>query len=668
MTRAEEHDMLNRHPVNQWAKELLNQISEEDHTDLTCGPTDNELHVLTLMWWGIERHPEWAGKQEYWEGSNYLGLRIFGMTEWRPQDAMAKLLVVPALQDEEAILDVEDFSNYAETPEEGAWMLIDTLMTNNMDMSEFAIEADSSPITALTRRWLRLERNPPQLLTYLQQENMETPQKTLWGGRFSTSLTTETVAFTQSVAADTRLIGYDIWGSQAHAIMLARQGIIAEEDLREILRWLQKAEEDFKNGTLTLDPSKEDVHMNVESYLIENAGREFGGKLHTARSRNDQVLVDARLYIREEILNVQRGLSALCDAFLKIAEEHTESVMPGYTHTQHAQPISLGFWASAYVSMFLRDQKRLQSAYALANTNPLGACALAGTTFPIDRHLTTKLLGFDAPHEHALDVISSRDFIAEILFALSLLMANLSRISEEIVYWTTYEFGMAVLDDAYSFGSSIMPQKKNPDIAELTRGRTGRVYGALFDLLTNLKGLPMGYNRDFQEDKPPLWEAFDIVKACLGVLPELLGTTDFREERMAELANANFATATELANYLVTEHDISFRECHEIVGWLVGELVKQDKTFADWEATQCLLKEKGIEIPIAQLQQILDAALAIRNNRSLGGTSPDEVYRMCEVFEEQLNETALQIYTRQGQIDDAHRETLRTVEEVLKQD
>ena len=494
---------------------------------------------------------------------------------------------------------------------------------------------------------------------------METPQKTLWGGRFSTSLTSETVAFTQSVEADTRLIGYDIWGSQAHAIMLARQGIISDEDLREILRWLQKAEEDFRNGKLTLDANKEDVHMNVESYLIENAGREFGGKLHTARSRNDQVLVDAHLYIREEILNVQRGLAALCDAFLEIAENHFDTVMPGYTHTQHAQPISLGFWATAYVSMFLRDNKRLQAAYALANTNPLGACALAGTTFPIDRHLTTKLLGFDAPHEHALDVISSRDFIAETLFALSLVMANLSRISEEIVYWTTYEFGMAVLDDAHSFGSSIMPQKKNPDIAELTRGRTGRVYGALFDLLTNLKGLPMGYNRDFQEDKPPLWEAFDIVKACLGVLPGLLATTDFREERMAELANANFATATELANYLVTEHGISFRECHEIVGWLVGELVKQDKTFADWEATRGLLKQKDVDISVAQLQQVLDAELAIRNNRSLGGTSPDEVHRMCEAFEEQLNEIALQVYTRQTQIDDAHRETLRTVERIL---
>ena len=226
--------------------------------------------------------------------------------------------------------------------------------------------------------------------------------------------------------------------------------------------------------------------------------------------------------------------------------------------------------------------------------------------------------------------------------------------------------GVAVLNDAYSFGSSIMPQKKNPDIAELTRGRTGRVYGALLDLLTNLKGLPMGYNRDFQEDKPPLWEAFDIVKACLGLLPELLKTTDFKTERMAELANANFATATELANYLVKERQISFRECHEIVGWLVGELVQRGKTFADWELTQKLLKQREVDVPISQLKQVLDAKLAIQNNQSLGGTSPVEVRRMIDNFAEQLNEIAAHIDARQTQIDDAHRETLRIVDEVLR--
>lgn len=655
---------LNQHPLNRRAEEFLNQIEDEQHTDVTHGPIDSNLHVLTLMWWGIETHPEWADDSFVWdESSTYIGLRIHGMGEepWSPHDVMAMLMMSAESHYDERILHVEDLI-YRDTPEDAAFLLIDTLMMNAQALCK---EPDAVATEELTRKWLLTEQNPPQILTYTQQENMQIPQKTLWGGRFSTSLTSETVAFTHSIEADTRLIGYDIWGSQVHAIMLERQGIISDTDLREILHWLRKAEEDFQNGNFTLDPNKEDVHMNVESYLIENIGLEFGGKLHTARSRNDQVLVDARLYIRDEILNVKRGISTLCDAFLNISKEHVDTVMPGYTHTQHAQPISLGFWATAYISMFLRDQKRLHAAYELANKNPLGACALAGTTFPIDRHLTTKLLGFDEPQEHALDVISSRDFIAETLFALSLVMANLSRIGEEIVYWTTYEFGIAELDDAYSSGSSIMPQKKNADIAELTRGRTGRVYGALMDLLTNLKGLPLGYNRDFQEDKPPLWEAFDIVKACLGILPNLLNTTQFKTDRMTELVNANFATATELANYLVKEQQISFRESHEIVGWLVGELIKQEKTFLNWELTQSLLKEKDINLPISELKRILDAELAIKNNQSLGGTSPAEVSRMIDSFEEQLNEIAMHIYTRQTQIEEAHKETQRTVDRVL---
>lgn len=490
-------------------------------------------------------------------------------------------------------------------------------------------------------------------------------EKPLWGGRFNTSFTSDTIAFTHSINADSRLVKYDIWGSKAHAIMLEQQGIISQNDLREILHWLQKAEEDYNNGDFTLDPTKEDIHMNVESYLIDNAGIEFGGKLHTARSRNDQVLVDAHLYIREEILNIKQGITTLCRAFLYIAKEHVNTAMPGYTHTQHAQPISLGFWATAYVSMFLRDQKRLTAAYALANTNPLGACALAGTNFPIDRHLTTKLLGFDQLHEHALDVISSRDFIAEILFVLSIVMANLSRFSEELIYWTTYEFGFAELDDAFSSGSSIMPQKKNADIAELTRGRTGRVYGALFDILTNLKSLPLGYNRDFQEDKPPLWEAFDIVKACITILPEVLRTTTFNTERMSEFANANFATATELANYLVSEHQLNFRASHEIVGWLVSELGQHHKTFSDLELTKKLLKQKKIDIPVSRLKQILDAELALHNNQSIGGTSPSEVSRMINQFEEQIEEIETYIITRQNQIQDAQKATLELADNIV---
>ena len=487
----------------------------------------------------------------------------------------------------------------------------------------------------------------------------------LWDGRFQSGLSTETEDFTQSIEVDSRMVAHDIWGSQAHAIMLARQGIICNDDLRQILRGLCKAEADFRDGKFVLKPEKEDVHMNVEAYVIEGAGSEYGGKLHTARSRNDQVLVDAHLVTRESILKTQQALSLLCRVFLSIAQEHINSVMPGYTHTQHAQPISLGFWATAYVSMFLRDQKRLNAAYELANLNPLGACALAGTSFPIDRHLTTKLLGFDATHAHALDVISSRDFIAETLFALTLLMTTLSRLGEEIVYWTTYEFDIAALDDAYVTGSSIMPQKKNADVAELTRGRTGRVYAALLDVLTNLKGLPMGYNRDLQEDKPPLWTAFDVIQSCLGILPGLLETTTFKTDRMEELANANFATATELANLLVSEHGLPFRKCHEIVGGVVADLAKMGKTFRDWDDTQKQLTARGINLSIPQLQRILDPRLALRYNRSLGGTSPAEVRRMAAEFEAALNGIDNQISARRDGIDTAHQQTLRIIERVL---
>lgn len=406
--------------------------------------------------------------------------------------------------------------------------------------------------------------------------------------------------------------------------------------------------------------------MNVESYLIRQAGREYGGRLHTARSRNDQILADARLYIREQLLHTQAGLSRLCREFLAVAKSHTETVMPGYTHTQHAQPISLAFWASAYVSMFLRDYKRLNAAYEIVNINPLGACALAGTSFSTDRYLTAELLGFDSVHEHALDVISTRDFIAEPLCALALLIANLSRLGEELVYWTSYEFGMAVLDDAYASGSSIMPQKKNPDLAELIRGRTGHIYGALMNHLTNLKGLPTGYNRDLQEDKPPLWDAFDIIQPCLGILPDILITLDFQTDRMEALANANFATATELANHLVRECGLAFRECHEIVGGVVGDLVKIGKTFQDWEATQRLLQQRNVKLSIPQLQTILDPKRALGNYQSLGSTSPDEVKRMTGEFEKKLNDIDVQIETRKAAIEGAHQRTCRIIEQVLE--
>ena len=490
-------------------------------------------------------------------------------------------------------------------------------------------------------------------------------KKKLWSGRFQKDMDQKTQDFTESTETDLRLVEYDIWGSQVHAIMLAKQKIISNTDLKQIILCLDQVDQDFKEGNFRLDPQNEDVHMNVELYLIETAGVEFGGKLHTARSRNDQILTDVRLYLRQQILDIQQQLSDLCRSFLSIADQHYHTVMPGYTHTQHAQPISLGFWATAYVSKFLRDLKRFDSAYTITNQNPLGSAALAGTSFPIDRDLTAKLLGFDTVQEHALDVISSRDFILEILSNLSILMVGLSRFCEEIIYWTSYEFRIAALDDQFASGSSIMPQKKNADLAELTRGRTGRVIGALIDVLTNLKGLPMGYNRDLQEDKPPLWQALDVVKSCLVILPDMLGTTNFNTIRMAQLCDMNFITATELANHLASEHNIPFRQCHEVVGSVVGELSRSGKTFTDWNKTQQLLKTKGIDLKTDQLQQILDPINTLQNNGSVGGTSPKEVKRMSQNFATQLDQIEIQISSRLNHIDHARKKTRQIIDLVL---
>jgi len=489
----------------------------------------------------------------------------------------------------------------------------------------------------------------------------------LWGGRFQSDLTEETEAFTESTEIDKRMILHDIWGSQAHAIMLTKQDIISEDVLFEILKWLEKAHNDFIEGKFELKPELEDVHMNVESYLIEGAGKEYGGKLHTARSRNDQVITDARLYIREQILDTQALLCNLCRCFLQIADDHSDTVMPGYTHTQHAQPITLGFWATAYVSMFLRDLRRLSSAYSCVNTNPLGSCALAGTSFETNRELTTKLLGFDEIHQHSLDAISSRDFITETVSALAILMSNLSKLAEEMVYWSTYEFRMVVIHDSYAFGSSIMPQKKNPGIAELTRARTGKVYGALFELLTNLKGLPMGYNRDLQEDKPPVWKALDITQSCLSVLSGMISTAKFQTDRMAELAGANFSTATELANFLVTQYGIPFRKCHEIVGGLVGDLVEKGLTFNQLDEIQKLLSERDVQINIQTLKEMLDAKSAVTRNKSLGGTSPSEVKRMSGEFLSKLELIENELESKYKKIEDAKRLTESIVKKVLSE-
>ncbi|GIX06580.1 MAG: argininosuccinate lyase [Candidatus Poribacteria bacterium] len=484
-----------------------------------------------------------------------------------------------------------------------------------------------------------------------------------WGQRRVENLV---LRYTESTRADERLVPYDIWGSQAHALMLARQGLLTEEELRRILAPLETAFQDYLAGKLILDPQLEDVHMNVEQYVTQAAGKAFGGKLHTARSRNDQVLTDARLYVREALLEVEERLCQLIDLFLRIAQEHIETVMPGYTHTQHAQPITLGFWATGHGFLLLGDLRRLQRAYETTNRSPLGACALAGTNLPIDRQLTAWLLGFDSVETHALAVVSGRDFIWEAAFALATLAVNCSRLAEEIVLWSTYEFRMISLADEYALGSSIMPQKKNPDLAELARGRSGKAIARLQEVLTLLKALPLGYHRDLQEDKPPLWEAFDGAIPTLEALSALLETAQFHPERMRQLVQENFSTATELANYLVQKRNVPFREAHGITGRVVAALAAAGRTFEDLEACAKALEAEGYPIAREELRRILDPLEAVRRNRTEGGTGPESVRQMIKELQWQLQKARSAIAERRNRIAAARERTRRCVQGVLQ--
>jgi len=490
-------------------------------------------------------------------------------------------------------------------------------------------------------------------------------KKKLWGGRFAKGTDQAVDAFTESVSTDARMAAEDIWGSQAHAIMLARQGIITEDDLREILRWLSKAEEDLEAGKLQLRPELEDVHMNVETYLIEGAGPEMGGRLHTARSRNDQVVTDTRMRVRREIMDTERAVIAVARTLLGIAEQHADSLTPGYSHLQHAQPITVGFWASGYASMLVRDLERLREAYRRTNLCPLGACALAGTSFPTDRALTAQLLGFDGPLEHSLDCVSSRDFAIETIAALAALTSTISRLAEELVIWTTHEFALVQMDDAYATGSSIMPQKKNSCVAELVRARSGRVYGALMQMLAILEAQPMGYNRAFQEDRMALWQAFDGARPAVEIMEGMLSTLILNTERMAALAGAEFAAATELANFLVRERGTAFRRSHEIVGGVVGKLASQGKTFEDLEAVRTLLDEAGVEIPPNQLRTLLDPQEIVASYRSLGSTSPAEVRRMTAELNARVAEYEANVTKRERRITEARAETEQIVRQTL---
>ncbi|MCC2241480.1 argininosuccinate lyase [Roseburia sp. CLA-AA-H204] len=389
----------------------------------------------------------------------------------------------------------------------------------------------------------------------------------LWGGRFTKETDKLVYNFNASISFDQKFYKQDMEGSIAHVKMLGKQGILTEKEMQDIVDCLKEILKEVEEGKLIITDEYEDIHSFVEAKLIDRLG-DTGKKLHTGRSRNDQVALDMRLYTRQEVLHTDKLVKELLETILKIMEENTETIMPGFTHLQKAQPITLAHHMGAYFEMFRRDRLRLQDIFQRMNYCPLGSGALAGTTYPLDREYTAELLGFYGPTLNSMDGVSDRDYLIEFLSALSTIMMHLSRFSEEVIIWNSNEYQFVEIDDAYSTGSSIMPQKKNPDIAELVRGKTGRVYGALMSLLTTMKGIPLAYNKDMQEDKELSFDAMDTAKGCLALFNGMLATMKFNKEKMHDSANKGFTNATDAADYLVN-HGVPFRDAHGIVGRIV---------------------------------------------------------------------------------------------------
>jgi len=396
-----------------------------------------------------------------------------------------------------------------------------------------------------------------------------------WSGRFEQATDDVMVRFSASVSFDRRLYAYDIQGSIAHCKTLQKAKLVTAAEAKKIIGGLEAIKKEIDDGKFTFSDALEDVHMNIEHRLIEKIGT-AGGKLHTGRSRNDQVALDLRLYLRDEIADIQKLLKKLARTLISQAKQHVDTIVPGYTHLQRAQPISLAHHLLAYVEMLGRDRDRLDDALKRVNVMPLGSAALAGSAYPLDRHYTAKLLRFPAITHNSMDAVSDRDFVVEFLAAASLMMAHLSRFGEELVLWSSSEWSLLELSDAFTTGSSIMPQKKNPDAAELVRGKTGRVYGHLISLLTLLKGQPLAYNKDMQEDKEPLFDTVDTVKTVLEVFESMMKTAHFKPVPNEVLEASGFLTATDIADYLVLK-GVPFRDAHEVTGKAVGYCIKHGK-------------------------------------------------------------------------------------------
>jgi len=446
-----------------------------------------------------------------------------------------------------------------------------------------------------------------------------------WSGRFSEKTSSVVESFTESISFDYRLWKYDIEGSIAHAKMLGKHSIISREDSEKIIKGLEEIAKEIEKGKFRFRKKLEDIHMNIEAALIEKTG-DAGRKLHTARSRNDQVALDLRLYLRSETKEILSLIKKFQKILLHIAIKYLHVVMPGYTHLQRAQPVLLSHHLLAYVEMLQRDVERFHDGLKRTNLLPLGSCALAGTTFPIDRIYVAKLLGFDDISENSIDAVSDRDFAIEFLSDASLLIMHLSRLAEELILWSSEEFRFIEFPDAFTTGSSIMPQKKNPDVAELIRGKTGRVYGNLLSLLTTMKGLPLSYNRDLQEDKQPVFDTVDTIKSCLTVLNEMLPGITFNAKRMYETAGDAYSTATDMAEYLV-KRGLPFRKSHEITGKIVLHCMKKGK-----KLEELTLKELNTFSPFIRndIYSCLKAEESVKNKKSRGSTSPNEVKRQIQ--------------------------------------
>ncbi|MBO4137744.1 argininosuccinate lyase [Streptococcus suis] len=455
--------------------------------------------------------------------------------------------------------------------------------------------------------------------------------KKLWGGRFEASLEEWVEEFGASIRFDQKLAKYDIQGSLAHVKMLGQTGIVSQAEAQVIQAGLEELLEEYEAGKLVFDIRNEDIHMNIESLLTEKIGS-VAGKIHTARSRNDQVATDMHLYLKDTLFQVVDKLTNLRQILVDLAQEHVETIMPGYTHLQHAQPISFAQHLLAYYNMFSRDSERFAFNMQHTNVSPLGAAALAGTTFPIDRRMTSDLMGFAKPYSNSLDAVSDRDFILEFLSNASILMMHMSRLCEEIINWCSHEYQFVTLSDTFSTGSSIMPQKKNPDMAELIRGKTGRVYGNLVGLLTVMKSLPLTYNKDLQEDKEGMFDTAETVLISIDILAGMLQSMTVHKERMAQSTEKDFSNATELADYLASK-GLPFRQAHEIVGKLVLECSKaghylQDVSFETYQAISPLIQ--------ADIYDALSSKVAVSRRNSLGGIGFESIADQLKSAKEEI--------------------------------